>query len=70
MGGRPYGIVRIDSAGSPGDWAKDPEGNQKKIAATFRAAADIAKDHGERLAAEGEICWAGMHSWKPWFNWN
>jgi hypothetical protein len=21
-------------------------------------------DHGERLAAEGEICWAGMHSWK------
>jgi sugar phosphate isomerase/epimerase len=64
LGGRPYGIVRIDSAGSPGDWAKDPEGNQKKIAATFRAAADIAKDHGERLAAEGEICWAGMHSWK------
>ncbi|MBX9680719.1 MAG: sugar phosphate isomerase/epimerase [Gemmataceae bacterium] len=64
LGGRPYGIVRIDTAGSPGEWAKDPEGNQKKIAATFRAAADIAKDHGERLAAEGEICWAGMHSWK------
>ena len=27
-------------------------------------AATIAADHGERLAAEGEICWAGMHSWK------
>jgi len=27
-------------------------------------AADIAADHGERLAAEGEICWAGMHSWR------
>ena len=26
--------------------------------------AKIAADHGERLAAEGEICWAGMHSWK------
>ena len=36
----------------------------QKIAATFREAAKVAKDHGERLAAEGEICWAGMHSWK------
>jgi len=26
--------------------------------------AKIAADHGERLAAEGEICWAGLHSWK------
>ena len=24
----------------------------------------VAKDHGERLAAEGEICWGGMHSWR------
>ncbi|MBI1830267.1 MAG: TIM barrel protein [Planctomycetes bacterium] len=64
IGARPYGIVRIDSAGSPGDWAKDPEANQKRIAETFRMACDIAADHGERLAAEGEICWAGMHSWK------
>ncbi|MBJ7285661.1 MAG: sugar phosphate isomerase/epimerase, partial [Akkermansiaceae bacterium] len=24
----------------------------------------IAEQHGERLAAEGEICWGGMHSWK------
>jgi sugar phosphate isomerase/epimerase len=64
LGARPYGIVRIDSACGPGDWLKDPEGNQKKIAATFRQAADIAADHGERLAAEGEICWGGMHSWK------
>ena len=49
---------------SPGDWLKDPEGNQKRIAETFRQACDIAADHGERLAAEGEICWGGMHSWK------
>lgn len=61
---RPYGVVRIDSAASPADWAKDPEGNQAKIAATFQEAAKIARDHGEKLAAEGEICWAGMHSWR------
>ncbi len=64
IGVRPYGIVRIDSAGGPGDWLKDTEANQKRIAETFRMACDIAADHGERLAAEGEICWAGMHSWK------
>jgi sugar phosphate isomerase/epimerase len=64
LGARPYGVVRIDSASSPADWHKDPEGNQKKIAATFRQACTVAADHGERLAAEGEICWGGMHSWK------
>ena len=64
LGARPYGIVRIDTAASPADWVKDPEGNQKLIAQTFRQAADVASDHGERLAAEGEICWAGMHSWR------
>ncbi len=62
IGVRPHGVVRIDSACSPGDWLADPEANQKKIAATFRQACDIAADHGERLAAEGEICWGGMHS--------
>ena len=64
IGARPEGVVRIDSACGPGDWLKDPEGNQRKIALTFRQACDIAADHGERLAAEGEICWGGMHSWK------
>ena len=61
---RRYGIVRIDSAAGAADWAKDPEANTKRIAATFREACAIAEDHGERLAAEGEICWAGMHSWR------
>jgi sugar phosphate isomerase/epimerase len=64
LGARPYGVVRIDSASSPTDWDKDPAGNQKKIAETFRQACDVAKDYGEKLAAEGEICWGGMHSWK------
>ena len=61
---RKYGVIRIDSAASPGEWAKDPQGNQKRIADTFRQACDIAESYGERLAAEGEICWGGMHSWK------
>ena len=64
LGVRPYGVVRIDSASSPEEWAKDPEGNQARIAETFKQAATIAAEHGERLAAEGEICWGGMHSWR------
>jgi len=64
IGIRPYGIVRIDSACSPAEWSKDPVGNTKRIAETFREACSIAESYGERLAAEGEICWGGMHSWK------
>lgn len=64
LGIRKYGIVRIDSACSPADWAKDPAANSKRIAETFREACNVAESFGERLAAEGEICWGGMHSWK------
>jgi sugar phosphate isomerase/epimerase len=66
-GVRQYGNIRIDSAESVEAWDQDPEGN-KKIAATFREAAKVAADHGERLAAEGEICWGAMHSWKHMLN--
>jgi hypothetical protein len=64
LGARPYGVIRIDSSGGVADWAKDPAGNTQKIIDTFTQAADIAGDFGERLAAEGEICWGGMHSWR------
>lgn len=64
FGVRPYGIVRMDSASSPADWYNDPVGNQNKIAETFRRAADVAEDYGERLAAEGAIDWGGTHSWR------
>src|SRR6476660_8116632 len=64
IGIRKYGVVRIDSAASPSEWAKDPAGSTKKIAETFRQACDVAEQYGERLAAEGEICWGGMHSVK------
>ncbi len=63
-GVRPYGCIRIDSATPPAEWAKDPAAGTKRIAQTFKEAAIIAENYGERLAAEGEICWAGMHSWK------
>jgi sugar phosphate isomerase/epimerase len=64
IGIRKGGVVRIDSAASVEDWAKDPAGNTRTIADTFRRACDVAEEHGERLAAEGEICWGGMHSWR------
>ena len=69
QGLRKYGVIRIDSAEFGVEkWRANPEANTKTIAATFREAAKIAADHGERLAAEGEICWAGMHSWKDMLN--
>ncbi len=64
LGVRPNGLVRIDSASKPDAWDKDPAANTKLIAETFREACDVAADYGEKLAAEGEICWGGMHSWK------
>ena len=64
LGVRPYGVVRIDSATSVSAWKADPVAGTAQIAETFRRAADIAEDYGERLAAEGEICWGGMHSWR------
>ena len=64
LGVRPYGVVRIDSSVGPESWAADPVNNTKLIAETFREACDVAADYGESLAAEGEICWGGMHGWK------
>ena len=64
-GVREYGVIRIDSAEFGVDkWRQDPRKNTARIADTFKKAGKIAADHGERLAIEGEICWAGMHSWK------
>ena len=64
MGIRPTGGIRVDSSVGVEAWDKDPKGNTKKIAETFREAAKAAQDHGEFLVAEGEICWGGMHSWR------
>jgi hypothetical protein len=64
LGVRPEGVIRMDSSASVADWDKDPAAGTKLIAQTFREAADVAEAHGEKLAAEGEICWAGMHSWR------
>src|SRR4051812_27863858 len=64
LGARPYGVVRIDSACGVQEWSQDAETNQRKIVETFTEACNIAESFGERLAAEGEICWGGMHSWK------
>ena len=63
-GVRDYGSIRIDSAGGVEDWSKDPVAGTKLIAETFKESARVAADYDEVLVAEGEICWAGMHSWK------
>jgi sugar phosphate isomerase/epimerase len=64
LGIRPYGVVRLDTATSVADWLTDPAANQSRIADTMKAACDIAEELDERLAAEGEICWGGMQSWR------
>jgi len=64
LGVRPSGVIRVDSSGGVADWAKDPAGNTKLIIDTFSRACDEAEASGEQLAAEGEICWGGMHSWR------
>ena len=64
-GVRDGGVIRIDSAEFGVEkWREDTATNTARIADTFKKAAQIASDNGERLAAEGEICWAGMHSWR------
>ena len=65
IGIRNGGVIRVDSAEFGVDtWREDPAAGTARIVDTFQQATRIAADHGERLAAEGEICWAGMHSWK------
>jgi hypothetical protein len=64
LGIRPTGGIRVDSSVGVEEWDKDPKGNTKKIAETFKEAAKAAQDHGEFIVAEGEICWGGMHSWR------
>jgi hypothetical protein len=67
-GVRQSGIIRVDTAGGTADFAKDITGNTAKVAQTFREAGKVAEQHGERIAAEGEICWGGFHSWKAAMN--
>ena len=55
-GARKYGVIRIDSAEfGVAKFLEDPGTHLKRIAATFKEAAKIASDHGERLAAECEV---------------
>jgi sugar phosphate isomerase/epimerase len=64
-GVRKSGVIRIDSAEfGVEQWKANPGEGTARIIDTFKKSAAIAADHGERLAVEGEICWAGMHSWK------
>ena len=52
LGIRHYGVIRIDSSCSPGDWSADPAGNTKKIADTFHEACNIAEGYGRKSNKE------------------
>lgn len=63
MGVGQWGNVRVDSAEfGIAEWRNDPTANTDRIVDSFKKAAKIAADNGVRLAAEMEVCWAGMHS--------
>lgn len=67
LGVRPYGIVRVDTADGlqwMGNEGLDGFYRWGRTVETFREACDIAEQYGERIAAEGEICWAFLHNWK------
>ena len=63
LGVRKYGVIRIDSASSPSEWAKDPAGNTKRIADTFRRPAISprvsASGSRRRARSAGAACTAG-----------
>lgn len=63
LGVRDTGIIRIDSAGSPERWSKDPDAF-RHLVATFKTVANIVEANGEKAAMEGEICWGGLHGYK------
>ena len=50
--------------GQPGDWAATRRATRRRSPRPSAQAARHRRDHGERLAAEGEICWGGMHCWR------
>ncbi len=65
LGIRPYGVVRIDSAcGRRPTGLKDPKATRSGSPTRSARPATSPTNIGERLAAEGEICWGGMHSWR------
>ena len=65
LGVRPYGVVRIDSAAQPERLGRPiRRATRRRSPRPSAQACDVAEEYGERLAAEGEICWGGMHSWK------
>ena len=66
-GVRTHGNVRFDTGIGVEAWLENPDGT-KIIADTFREACNVAEGFGERLSAEGEICWGAMHSMKEMLN--
>jgi sugar phosphate isomerase/epimerase len=60
---RDSGIIRIDT-GEFGikEWSRSRTANTARIVSTIQRAGQIARDNGQRLAIEMEVCWAGIHT--------
>ena len=63
LGVRKYGVIRIDSAASPGEWIKDREGNTKRLLKRFARPVPLLRisANGWRLKVRfaGQACTAG-----------
>ena len=63
---RPALRRRPHRLGRPGPaiGSRTPKAIRRRSPPRSARPATSPQDYGERLAAEGEICWGGMHSWK------
>jgi hypothetical protein len=63
LGVRPYGIIRIDSASSVGEWLQDPDGNQRTSprpsAPPATSPATTVNASPPRARSAGAACTAG-----------
>ncbi len=64
LGIRKYGVVGSIPRRDQPYGQKSRQKTQSASRRRFSEACTIAEGYGERLAAEGEICWGGMHGWK------
>ena len=73
LGIRPYGVIRIDSAASPADWAKDPaaqyaNASQRLLPKPAKSPKTMASAWPPREKSAGEACTAGS-GWSSCWRW-
>ena len=64
LGVRKYGVVRIDSAASPAEWASDPAGNTKGSCRRSARLAALRRIPANDSRLKAKSVGAAMHSWR------